>query len=164
MEIQQQQKESPAAYIHRFKTEAKGCNFTNDATTIRIFIKGLKNAHSFTTCIYEKGPHMLTDAISEAEKLNAIQQLTAMIIPPSTVNVMSLFLVPGTKTYSMKLPSYYLLWVWWIWSHCHGLSTQDTSFRSPSDSSHTFQKLPCQISFKTPLWRKRQAKLIQITI
>ena len=32
---------------------------------------------------------MLTDAISEVEKLNAIQQLTATIIPPSIVNVMS---------------------------------------------------------------------------
>ena len=31
---------------------------------------------------------MLTDALSEVEKLNAVQQLTAMIIPPSTVNVM----------------------------------------------------------------------------
>ena len=32
---------------------------------------------------------MLTDAISEVEKLNTIQQLTAMIIPSSMVNVMS---------------------------------------------------------------------------
>ena len=42
MDIQQQGKESLAAYIHRFKTEAKRCNFTNDAATIRIFVKGLK--------------------------------------------------------------------------------------------------------------------------
>ena len=73
----------------QFKTESKRCNFTNDAATIRIFIKGLKNAHSLATCIYEKGPQMLTDAISEVEKLNAVQQLTATIIPPSMVNVMS---------------------------------------------------------------------------
>ena len=32
---------------------------------------------------------MLTDAVSEVEKLNAIQQLTATIIPPSTVSMMS---------------------------------------------------------------------------
>ena len=32
---------------------------------------------------------MLTDAISEVEKFKATQQLTAMIIPPSMVNVMS---------------------------------------------------------------------------
>ena len=42
MEIQQQEKESLAAYIHQFKTEAKRCNFTNNDATIRIFIKGLK--------------------------------------------------------------------------------------------------------------------------
>ena len=32
---------------------------------------------------------MLTDAISEVEKLNGAQQLTGTIITPSTVNVMS---------------------------------------------------------------------------
>ena len=89
MDIQQWEKESLAAYIHRFKTEAKRCNFTNDAATIRIFIKGLKNAHSLVMHIYEKGPQMLTDAISEVEKLNATQQLTATIVPPSTFNMMS---------------------------------------------------------------------------
>ena len=72
-EIQQWEKESLAAYVYWFKTEAKRCNFTNDAPTIRIFIKGLKNAHSLATHVYEKGPQMLTDAISEIDKLNAIQ-------------------------------------------------------------------------------------------
>ena len=61
----------------------------NDATTHRIFFKGLKNAHSLATHIYEKGPQTLSNAISEVKKLNAVQQLTAMIIPPSTVNMMS---------------------------------------------------------------------------
>ena len=61
----------------------------NDAATIRIFIKGLKNAHSLATCIYEKGPQMLSDAISKVKKLNAVQQMTAMITSPSTVNMMS---------------------------------------------------------------------------
>ena len=42
MEIQQKEKESLAAYIHRFKREAKTCNFTNNAATICIFVKGLK--------------------------------------------------------------------------------------------------------------------------
>ena len=42
IDIQQQEKESLAAYIHRFKTEAKRYNFTNDSATIRIFVKGLK--------------------------------------------------------------------------------------------------------------------------
>ena len=61
----------------------------NDITTISIFIKGLKNAHSLATHIYEKGLQTLADAISEVEKLNAVQQLIAMIIPPSTVNMKS---------------------------------------------------------------------------
>ena len=55
MDIQQWEKESLAAYIHRFKMEAKRCNFTNDAATIRIVVKGLKNAHSLAMCIYIKG-------------------------------------------------------------------------------------------------------------
>ena len=77
MEIQQREKKSLAVYVHQFKTEAKRCNFTNDAATIRIFIKGLKNAHSLATHLYKKGPQALNDAISEVEKLNSVQQLTA---------------------------------------------------------------------------------------
>ena len=54
MDIQQKDKESLAAYIHRFKREAKRCNFTNNATTIRIFEKGLKITHTFATHVYKK--------------------------------------------------------------------------------------------------------------
>ena len=46
MEIQQKEKESLAAYIHHFKREASRYKFDNDAATIRIFIKILKNAHT----------------------------------------------------------------------------------------------------------------------
>ena len=49
MDIQQKEKESLAAYIHFFKREAKRCNFTNSAATIRISVKGLKNAHTIPT-------------------------------------------------------------------------------------------------------------------
>ena len=35
------------------------------------------------------GPQMLTDAISEVEKLQAAQQLTATLLPSSTVNVVN---------------------------------------------------------------------------
>ena len=55
MEIQQKEKESLTAYIHHFKREAKRCNFANNATTIRIFVKGLRNAHTLATQVYEKG-------------------------------------------------------------------------------------------------------------
>ena len=88
MEIQWKEKESLAAHIHCFKREAKRCNFTNSAATIRIFVKGLKNAHTLATQVYEKGPQTLADAISKVEKLQAAQQLTATLLPSSTVNVM----------------------------------------------------------------------------
>ena len=89
MDIQQRDKESLAAYIHSFKREAKRCNFTNNAATIRIFVKGLKNTHTLAACVYEKGLQTLADTITEVEKLHAVQQLTATLLPSSTVNVMS---------------------------------------------------------------------------
>ena len=70
------------------RQKLKDDNFTNDAATIRIFIKGLKNAHSLAIHIYEKGLQTLSNAISKVKKLNAVQ-LTATITPPSMVNMMS---------------------------------------------------------------------------
>ena len=63
MEIQQKEKESLAAYIYCFKREASRCKFDDDAATIRIFIKGLRNAHTLATRVYGKGPQSLADAI-----------------------------------------------------------------------------------------------------
>ena len=71
MDIQQKEKEFLAAYIHHFNREASRSKFDNDATTIRIFIKGLKNAHTLATKVYEKGPQSLADAIRVVEKLQA---------------------------------------------------------------------------------------------
>ena len=89
MDFQQKNKESLAAYIHRFQREAKRCNFTNNAAMIWIFAKGLENTHTLAVHIYKKRPQTLADAISEVEKLQAAQQLTASLLPSSTVNVMS---------------------------------------------------------------------------
>ena len=89
MEIQQKERGFLAAYIHHFKREASRCKFDNNAATIRIFIKGFKNAHTLATRVYEKGPQSLADAIKEVEKLQAAQQLMATLLPSSTVNVMS---------------------------------------------------------------------------
>ena len=61
--IQQQKKESLVAYVHQFKTEAKCCNFSNDAATIRIFLKGLKNTQSLVARIYKKDPQTQKDTI-----------------------------------------------------------------------------------------------------
>ena len=47
LEIQQRDSESLAAFIHRFKREAKRCHFDKNPAAIRIFIKGLKNTHVF---------------------------------------------------------------------------------------------------------------------
>ena len=54
VDIQQSDKESLAAYVHRFKCDASRCKFNNDATTIRIFLKGLKNTHTLATKVYKK--------------------------------------------------------------------------------------------------------------
>ena len=89
MDIQQADKESLATYVHRFKWEASRCKFNNDITTIRIFLKGLKNAHTIATKVYEKGPQTLTEAINEVEKLQAAQQIASTLLPTSSVNTMS---------------------------------------------------------------------------
>ena len=89
MDIQQKEKESLAAYIDCFKWEASRCKFDNDAATIRISIKGLKNAHTLATKVYEKGPQSLADALREVEKPQAAQQLTSTLLSPSLVNIMS---------------------------------------------------------------------------
>ena len=89
MDIQQTDKESLAAYAHKFKWEASRCKFNNDATTIRIFLKGLKNAHNIATKVYEKGPQTLAETIKEDERLQAAQQITSILLPTSSVNTMS---------------------------------------------------------------------------
>ena len=89
MDIQQTDKESLATYVHRFKWEASRFKFDNDATTIRIFLKGFKNAHTIATKVYEKGPQTLSEAIKEVEKLQAAQQITSSLLPMSSVNTMS---------------------------------------------------------------------------
>ena len=49
--------------------EASRCKLNNDATTIRIFLKGLQDAHTIATKVYKKGPQNLMEAIKEVEKL-----------------------------------------------------------------------------------------------
>ena len=89
MDIQQTDKESLVTYVHRFKHKASRCKFNNAATTIRIFLKGLKNAHTMAPIVHEKGPQTLTDTIKEVEKLQAAQQITSTLLPTSSVNTMS---------------------------------------------------------------------------
>ena len=71
------------------KGKLTGDKFDNDAATIRIFLKGLKNAHTIATKVYEKGPQTLAETIREVEKLQGAQQLTSSLLPTSSVNTMS---------------------------------------------------------------------------
>ena len=89
MDIQQIDKEPLATYVHRFKWEANRCKLNNDAATIRIFLKGLKNAHTIATKVYKKGPQTLSEALKEVEKLQAAQQITSSLLSTSSVNTMS---------------------------------------------------------------------------
>ena len=82
-------KESLATHVHRFKCKANRCKFNNDAATIRIFQKGLKNAHTIATKVYKKVPLTLVETIKEVEKLQAAQQITSTLLPTSSVNTMS---------------------------------------------------------------------------
>ena len=125
----QREMESLAPFVHQFKTEAKKCNFMNDIATIRIFIKGLRNAHSLAARIYEKDPQTLKNAIKEVEKLNAAQQLTVTIILSLTFNMTSneedwMFSMPRTRTHCTTLPSHQMLWMWWLWTYHHGQPSQ----------------------------------------
>ena len=52
MEIQQKHNETLAAYIHHFKTSAKGCTFANDTVAICIFVEGLLDAPTIAAKIY----------------------------------------------------------------------------------------------------------------
>ena len=87
MEIQQQDNETVAVYIHHFKTVAKQCAFDNDTMAICIFVKGLQDAPTIATKIYEKDPQTLAEVIRLVEKLNEAHQLTATLTP-STVSMM----------------------------------------------------------------------------
>ena len=71
MEIQQKDSETLTAYIHRFKKEAKHCNFDSHPAKIRIFLKGLINSSKIAPGVYEKGPTTIEDAIGIVEKINS---------------------------------------------------------------------------------------------
>ena len=45
--------------------------------------------HTLATKVYEKGPQSLVDTIKEVEKLQAAQEITSTLLPPSSVNTMS---------------------------------------------------------------------------
>ena len=77
MEIQQKDSETLTTYIHRFKKEAKHCDFDSHPAKIRIFLKGLINSSRIAPSVYEKGPTTIEDAIGIIEKISSAQRIAA---------------------------------------------------------------------------------------
>ena len=88
MEIQQKDSETLTAYIHRFKKEAKHCDFDSHPAKIRIFLKGLINSSRITPSVYEKGPTTIEDAISIVEKISSAQRIAASFSQNHQISMM----------------------------------------------------------------------------
>ena len=71
MEIQQKDSETLTVYIHRFKKEAKHCDFDSHPARTRIFLKGLINSSKIAPGVNEKGPTTIEDAIGIVEKISS---------------------------------------------------------------------------------------------
>ena len=133
MDIQQQENESLAAYFHWFRTEAKHCSFMNDAATIRIFIKGLRDAHHLAARIYKKDTHINGHSHRSREsqcKTTTYCDNHFIINGQHDAKQVRLMLpMPRTRTHHMTLPPHHLSWMWWIQTHHHGLPSQNNPFR-----------------------------------
>ena len=88
MEIQQKDSETLTAYIHRFKKEAKHCDFNSHPAKIRIFLKGLINSSKIAAGVYEKGPTTIEDAISIVEKISSAQCIAASFSQNHQISMM----------------------------------------------------------------------------
>ena len=80
--------ETLTAYIHRFKKEAKHCDFDSHPAKIRIFLKGLINSSRITPSVYEKGPTTIEDAISIVEKISSAQHIAASFSQSHQISMM----------------------------------------------------------------------------
>ena len=88
MEIQQKDSKMLTAYIHRFKKEAKHCDFDSHPAKIRIFLKGLINSSKIAPGVYEKGPETIEDAISIVEKISSAQCIAASFSQNHQISMM----------------------------------------------------------------------------
>ena len=82
MEIQQKDSN------HRFKKEAKHCDFDSHPAKIRIFLKGLINSSRIAPSVYEKGPTTIEDAIEIVEKISSAQHIAASFSQNHQINMM----------------------------------------------------------------------------
>ena len=87
MEIQQKDSETLTAYIHRFKKEAKHCDFDSHPAKI-IFLKGLINSSKIAPGVYEKGPTTIEDAIEIVEKISSAQRIAASFSQNHQISMM----------------------------------------------------------------------------
>ena len=88
MEIQQKDSETLTAYIHRFKKEAKHCDFDSHPAKIRIFLKGLINSSRIAPSVYEQGPTTIEDAIRIVEKINSAQHIAVSFSQNHQISMM----------------------------------------------------------------------------
>ena len=139
MEIQQKDSETLTAYIHRFKKEAKHCDFNSHPAKIRIFFKGLINSSRITLSVYEKGPTTIEDAIGIVEKISSAQCIAASFSQNHQVSMMKrgpnnhltpnhhhtlkprLFKLWTIRTPMVHLPMHNMRWMQPMWSHLQTL-------------------------------------------
>ena len=88
MEIQQKDSETLTGYIHRFKKEAKHCDFDSHPAKIRIFLKGLINSSKNAPGVYEKGLTTIEDAIGIVEKISSAQHIAASFSQNHQISMM----------------------------------------------------------------------------
>ena len=88
MEIQQNDKDTLASYIHYFKIAAKKCAFDNDIVVICSFVKGLRDAPSIASKLYERTPKLWLMSSDLLRCSVQHTQLTATLTP-SAVSMMS---------------------------------------------------------------------------
>ena len=89
MEIQQTDSETLMAYIHRFKKEAKHCDFDSHPAKIRISLKGLINSSKIAPGVYKKGPTTIEDAIGIVKKISSAQYIAASFSQNHQISMMT---------------------------------------------------------------------------
>ena len=88
IEIQQKDSETLTAYIHRFKKEAKHCDFNSHPAKIRIFLKGLINSSKIAPGAYERGPTTIKDTIGIVKKISSAQRIAASFSQNHQISMM----------------------------------------------------------------------------
>ena len=128
MEIQQKDSETLTAYIHRFKKEAKHCDFDSHPAKIRIFLKGLINSSKIAPCVYEKGPTTIEDednqlgsmysSIVFPESSNQYDEKRFHRPPYTKSRLFKLWTVRSSLVY---LPTHHMRWMQPPWPHLQTL-------------------------------------------